>query len=363
MNSKDRIFVARERLDDLQAMAEKAIRSQNHHRIILIFLFSIAVALLIGFLMIEIFAGQANPILKSQDSAGTSGQEEPSSDEIQTAAPPPAGGVPQTATPSASVPETATASATSFPTATVTPTPDYRSLDRATPIPVGIVFQGTFLVSVISLLVVRRATLRAVDTADLSATAKKIERLEEALNVCSEHLKSHMQKSGLQEHTLEGFLQVLEKDKAAKKALAPAVVESIDRLRSSNDELAKIGMQIESASDEAKGMYLSGERIFVGHTLAIIALVVSAIPLWIWLTYHRAIAHQGAYLALATISCACVAAAHALLGRRKTDEARFIEDLRNLSTTVGVMETMFKPIQISGGEHKTVYEASKGEDQ
>src|SRR6266853_151734 len=60
MNNKNTISAARDRLGRLQATAEHAIRSQNRHRILLVFLFSIAVLLLIGFLVMEIFAGQAN---------------------------------------------------------------------------------------------------------------------------------------------------------------------------------------------------------------------------------------------------------------------------------------------------------------
>jgi hypothetical protein len=233
----------------------------------------------------------------------------------------------------------------------------------------GVTMQAGATTSVVAFLIIRRQGLTEADEAEIAATEKQIEMVESEVRKYLDNLQSILTAPGTRRGTFELLAEAAARDPEVANKLQPGeqkILQRMVKVRSQLDRLAKEVGKIEQAARRWK---MPVDRIACGIALACVCLISSLQPALFGPS--RAAASEttvatpagaskestpsgassgstaklkakpapitGAYLALASISCVCASLAYAMLGRRKTDEVKFLEDLVNVNTTVRVL--------------------------
>lgn len=198
----------------------------------------------------------------------------------------------------------------------------------------SVTLQAATVISVTSLLIVRRHGITDSDEMEIEKSEVQLKELEDQFTLYEDQLRVAIDQSGADPGAFEKLIeaalddsQIAEKLKAGEKRILQRIVDVLSQL----DELTSKIHQVESAVRRWK---ISNDRISAGFLFAVVCVVSAVMPLW------QQIQVKGAYLALASISCVCASSAYAMLGRRRTDEGKFFDDLAHVNSVVGILRQL-----------------------
>ena len=203
--------------------------------------------------------------------------------------------------------------------------------------------------------------------------------VESEVRKYSENLQSIMTTPGTRRGTFELLAEAAARDPEVANKLQPGEQKILQRMVKVRSQLDRLAKEVGKIEQVARRWKMPVDRIACGITLACVCLISSLQPALFGpsrvaasettvanpaevskestpsgappkSTSDSGRAPQadaknnpkpapitGAYLSLASISCVCASLAYAMLGRKKTDEVKFLEDLANVNTTVRVL--------------------------
>ena len=202
--------------------------------------------------------------------------------------------------------------------------------EDAAGIMIGVVLEGIFLVSVISLLIVRRSEVGRVEVEDSVELQNSVTQAKQALEQYELAWNAVKGAAGVNIETVKHVVKLAAEDPPFLDTVNSDLRQAVNKYPRLSSKLNEIEAQVKIAENGERGLWISWDRIIVGYLFA----VVSFIPA---ILLHPLDPPEAPYLALAMIGCACSASAYALLGRKKTTELRFLEDLKGAVRTMEVL--------------------------
>jgi hypothetical protein len=122
------------------------------------------------------------------------------------------------------------------------------------------------------------------------------------------------------------------------------------RLQTARDLLAKCELcanEIRDLESKVDGLLISRERVIFGIAFAILPCISSIAVLLTWINTlfnERYIVLRDQYIAFTPVCSVCAVAAYGLLGRRKTNESQFIDDLKRASMNIELLTATIKQL-------------------
>jgi hypothetical protein len=185
----------------------------------------------------------------------------------------------------------------------------------------GLVSQGVFLIGVISLLLVRRSEILHVDRKIFSRKSDEVEALARRVASVTERIRTER---GIE--NIDTFFSVIRFEQR--------FLEANPEIAAAFDQWDTLERQLEDLEGEVEGLNLGWARTSFGYFFAIVAIGTIVVGC---LESVRHGSSERVYASLSILSCTCAASAYALLGRRQTNERKFLSDLRSVGATFDVL--------------------------
>jgi hypothetical protein len=206
----------------------------------------------------------------------------------------------------------------------------------------GTVTQALTLVTIVSLLAIRRSDLAKADQDELTTIQQKLVDLQKQTEELTKELQDALGVAQVKEASAAKLIETIQADPDAAALLDVSVQEALRKYRQVRDRLDHVTTEIAGLEIAAGALNVTWDRVLFGYLFAAFSFYVSAVPAWYVLRKVNLL-QDSAYLAVATVATTAAACSYSLLGRKWTDESKFIQDLKSVNTTVGVLLDIVKP--------------------
>jgi hypothetical protein len=217
---------------------------------------------------------------------------------------------------------------------------------------IGASMQASVVIAVLSFLVVRRSDL---DDEDINLISKLSGRIDSAIveiESLRRELETILSSEELSHEVAESMAIKDKKAILATRGLTVKAKRLAVRYAEARSQIDQLVDEIVKTEWEVRGWKMSWERVIAGVFLALVCLISSALPLLddrpkadaAHAAKNGSVADRFAskkltstYLSLASISSLCASFSFGMLGRRKTDEAKFLNDITRVTGALAVL--------------------------